>query len=241
MDNPFDTKIPNFGLLDFFLYLTPGTFVLLSIFLFAGLTPADLDKYPSVTVSIISILVAYFLGHAIYPISYILRACYHGKPAIASPTEGSKATQTEGTKETQTEDSEATQAEGSKETQTEHSKQSDGYESDFFNDAYLTTLMRHKDYCLSQLVRYRTLSRFVIAMIVPCILISLGTFIYLLCHLKEPECIVRWIYAIAAILLGSIASLGFWRRYGRYWKRLQRIMEKCYGCGEQQEKKKDGP
>lgn len=184
-----ESKTPYFGLVDFFLYLAPGTIVLLSLMLVAGVTAADLSKYSSLATSILAILVAYFLGHAVYPLSYILRnKKLHGKLC-----------------------------------RKQRNSNCDPYKESFSQE-FQEAIFSHPDFCLSQLVRYKSLARFTIAMVWPSIFMAFGIAFYIIKFVNQ-----AWI-AIFSFLLLICTAYGFFCRFGRYWRRADQIEEHCKSC-----------
>ena len=72
MTQPPVHRAESFGLRDLLLYLIPGGIVLLGVLVTAGDFPHELGRYPGFAASLLGVLIAYFLGHAIYPINYRL-------------------------------------------------------------------------------------------------------------------------------------------------------------------------
>lgn len=68
-----ESKTPHFGLRDFLFYFVPGGVVFLSILLFAGVQPEQIDRFDGVVVSLASMFVSYLLGQIVYPATYRLR------------------------------------------------------------------------------------------------------------------------------------------------------------------------
>ena len=69
--------VPFFGLRDILMYLIPGTIALASVVLFlsllSGILTGLVSQLGRFGISVASIFVAYFIGHAIYPLNYPLR------------------------------------------------------------------------------------------------------------------------------------------------------------------------
>jgi len=196
MSNHLESKTPYFGQIDFFLYLAPGSIVLLSIILFTGITPAALSEHSNIATSILGIFIAYFLGHAIYPLNYFLRKYLHKKLATKS-----------------------------------HELDEDKYENEFFSEGIQNAFLKHPEFCLSQLLRYRSLARFTTAMLFPCIILGFGIAFYVYHVLQESASnLIRVSIAILSVILGFCAALGFSHRYERYWLRIKQIMDSCNSC-----------
>ncbi|NIM10904.1 MAG: hypothetical protein GTO45_02855 [Candidatus Aminicenantes bacterium] len=115
----------------------------------------------------------------------------------------------------------------------------DQYEQDFFKKFFQKTLKAHPEFCLWQLVRYRNLARFTAAMVVPCILIGLGVAFNIIIYLKMPVIGLRWVIAGVSFILGFFAAYGFWRRYARYWRRLELLMKNCDSCAQLPEQEEE--
>ena len=196
-----ESKTPYFGLVDFFLYLAPGTMVLLSIMLAAGITPADLSTHSSLATSLLAMLVAYFLGHAIYPLSYLLRNEKLHKALFCNR----------------------------KTSNLDRYKES-------FSKQYQVAIFAHPEFCLSQLVRYKSLARFSIAMVWPSLFMAIGIILYLNLYavFKKP-----FIFAIFSVIVLLVIAYGFFCRFGRYWRRAEQIEEHCKLCTMRKVHRKD--
>jgi hypothetical protein len=71
-----ESKTPYFGLRDFLFYLVPGAIVLLGALIFWGTLPNWISSSSSFAPLAISVLISYYLGHAIYPLNYPIRKLF---------------------------------------------------------------------------------------------------------------------------------------------------------------------
>lgn len=76
MANTSEYRTPQFGLRDFLFYLVPGGIVLVSILVFFGIEDTKVHEFGELSKSLFTILLAYFLGQVIYPITYPLRKLF---------------------------------------------------------------------------------------------------------------------------------------------------------------------
>ena len=193
----------SFNLRDLLLYLIPGGVVLLAILVAAGDFPYRLNLYPGFAASLLGILIAYFLGHAIYPINYRLWKW------ILPSQECRKETNSESSEEPRRECSE---------------------ECEYFSRAYSRVADKHWDYHISEVSRFRSLARFASAMIVPSVLLLLAAGIRLMTDFKAIPLPIRIPLGLAVAACSYPCAKGFAGRYRRYQLRFMNLVWRCEDC-----------
>jgi hypothetical protein len=59
------------------LLFVPGTIVLLSVLVFEQPSPDKVTQYGSLGTSLLGVVIAYFLGHVVYPVNLLLRPLFY--------------------------------------------------------------------------------------------------------------------------------------------------------------------